>query len=779
MTMTPSQQNAGPLDVPRDVPPVLTVHLFLWDDANAEAPSGADLQALRERLLQHDMVCVCHGRHALPPAEQLHEPTVLVSVGGANQDFAALYALPLAHRRRWLHVPACARIEPKALIHCWLNATDPLPATLPAVAPRADLPAQPLVSVFTAAYRSGARLQRPYQSLLAQTYTHWEWVVLDDSGDDGATFRQCIAPLDDTRVVKVLLAQNVGRIGSVKRMAAGMGRGHILLELDHDDELTPDALQRVVDAFVAHPEAGFVFGECAEVYEETGLSHWYGWDAGFGFLMYWDQWDAVGGRVVTVQRTPDTNARTIRHLVGLPNHPRAWTRALYEAVGGYRAGLSVADDYDLLVRSFLLGRYVRVPHLLYRQYRNAQGQNTTFKRNGQIQRLCAALAHFYRPRIDQRVVDLQLPPIQNLPYARVWSRADADPRWASAALCHVSSTDARVELFVLPYDDALALQAFEAAVQRAEATGWQQCQLVVVGDVPEQQLEALAARAPAGALRWWRMERSWPVADMVRYGRQLGAGLPVAVHGVDARMTAVESPGGRPSLRHVDRFMLAQPRDQGFDRLHVLHALQQRYGYGAYLEIGTDTDEVFSRMTGFALKVGVDPNAGGTHRMTSDAYFEQNRRLPEASRSRFDLIFIDGLHEHQQVLRDVDNALECLLPGGTMVLHDCMPCAQAQQVVPRPEPHAFWTGDVWKAVFDLRTRPDLDVAVGRFDWGVAVLRARPNNRPFSLPPKVSDWPLYLAHCKEGLNLMGYDELMRWVGVDAADKAGRFFSDANT
>jgi hypothetical protein len=97
-------------------------------------------------------------------------------------------------------------------------------------------------------------------------------------------------------------------------------------------------------------------------------------------------------------------------------------------------------------------------------------------------------------------------------------------------------------------------------------------------------------------------------------------------------------------------------------------------------------------------------------------------------------------------------------------------------VVPRPEPHAFWTGDVWKAVFDLRTRPDLDVAVGRFDWGVAVLRARPNNRPFSLPPKVSDWPLYLAHCKEGLNLMGYDELMRWAGVDATDKAGRFFSD---
>ena len=174
-------------------------------------------------------------------------------------------------------------------------------------------------------------------------------------------------------------------------------------------------------------------------------------------------------------------------------------------------------------------------------------------------------------------------------------------------------------------------------------------------------------------------------------------------------------------------------------------------------------------LTGMVL---MDPNAGGTHRMTSDAYFEENRRLPEASRARFDLIFIDGLHEHQQVLRDVDNALDCLLPGGTIVLHDCMPCAQAQQVVPRPKPHSFWTGDVWKAIFDLRTRPDLDVAVGRFDWGVAVLRVRPNSRPFAMPPGARDWPFYLAHCKGGLNPMGYDELMRWVGVDAADKAGR-------
>ncbi|WP_158273253.1 glycosyltransferase [Limnohabitans sp. WS1] len=751
------------------VPPMLTVHVFVWDACSAHAPIQADWQALCERLQEQDMRCVRHARQAQPPMTLIHEPMVMVSVGGDAQDFPELNALPWVQRRGWLHVPDVSRVDPNALLNCWLSATDPFPAELTAHPPKADLPPQPLVSVLTAAYRSGPRLQRAYQSLLAQTYPHWEWIVVDDSGDDCATFRDCIAPLDDPRVVKVMLAEHMGRIGSVKRMAASMGRGHILLELDHDDELMPDALQRLLEAFLAHPQAGFVFGECAEVYEETGLSHWYGWDAGFGYSMYWRQWDALGGQVVSVQRTPDINARTVQHLVGLPNHPRAWTRSLYDAVGGYRAGLTVADDYDLLMRSFLLGRFVRVPHLLYRQYRNAGGQNTTFIRNRQIQRLCAALERYYSPRTARRLADLQLPPTRALPFARVWTCADADPRWATAGLCHVGNNDSLPELWVLPYGDTQVTQALEAALQQAQAMGWQCAPMVVVGNVPELRLEELAAQAPPGVLRWWRMARSWPLADMLRYGRQLGAGLPRVVHGVDAGISAKPSKGGRPSLRYVDRFGLATPADQGFDRLHVLHALQQRFGYRAYLEIGTDTDEVFSQMTGLDLKVGVDPNSGGNYRMTSDAYFEQNRRLPEASRSRFDLIFIDGLHEYQQVLRDVDNALECLLPGGTIVLHDCMPSAQLQQQVPRPKPHSFWTGDVWKAIFDLRARPEVDVAVGCFDWGVAVLRVRSNSRPLVLPPGIWDWQFYITHCKEGLYPLGYDDLLRWVGVDTPEK----------
>lgn len=740
-------------------PEILTLHLFLADSA-CRPNNSPELGDLLERMRQHNIACVLHGRDAQPPEDRPHEPAVFVSVGGGAADFPGLYGLPMAYRRRWLHVKDCLQIDPKAVIFCWLSATDPLPSLPPL--PVVKLPAEPLVSVFTAAYRSGERLQRPYRSLLAQTYANWQWVVVDDSGDDCQTFRQCIAPMDDARVVKVMLAQHVGRIGSVKRIAAGICRGEILVELDHDDELTPDALERIVAAFVANPDCGFVFGECAEIYEGTHESHWYGWDAGFGYSMCWRQYDEVTGGFVNVQRTPDTNDRTIRHLVGLPNHPRAWTRALYEAVGGHRSGLIVADDFDLLLRSFLVGRYARVPHLMYLQYRNAGGGNTTFTRNRQIQLLCSVLEQCYRERVERRLRELNVPATRQLPYRRIWTCADADPRWVAANLSNVDHARARSELFVLPYGDLETARALDQCLQAAQAACWEGWEIVVVGDVPEQRLEEVARRAPAGALRWWRTERPWPLADVARYGRRLCAGPIRAIHGLEPRITDDESNCARVPLRYVDKFVLASPRDHGLDRLHLLHWLQTRYGYGAYLEIGTDRDEVFSQMRGFRLKVGVDPNAGGTHRMTSDAYFESIRQLPEASRAHFDLVFIDGLHEHQQVLRDLENALACLLPGGTIVLHDCMPCAESQQAVPRPVPLSFWTGDVWKAIFQLRRRPDLDIAVGRFDWGVAVLRVRPNSKPFDPPPGAWDWSYYVQHREAGLNTMSYDDLLAWI-----------------
>jgi SAM-dependent methyltransferase len=408
-----------------------------------------------------------------------------------------------------------------------------------------------------------------------------------------------------------------------------------------------------------------------------------------------------------------------------------------------------------------------VPHLLYRQYRNTGGANQTFVRNRQIQLLCGQLERFYRPRIEARLRALGLPDLTGLAYRRVWTCAADDPRCASLEVCDEPDPLRLSHLFVYPFTDPVPdTSRLIAVLARGAEDDWQDCEVVVVGQVPEGLLEAAARRAPPGSIRWWSTESHWPFAEIEQYGRMLCSGRVVLESEVAESVAARPIPAQRLPLQYADAYAPTTPADRGQDRLTVLWYLCERFGYRRYLEIGTDRDEVFAQMNGFELKVGVDPKAGGTHRMTSDAYFAANRTRPPTERERFDLVLIDGLHEYAQVLRDVDNALECLLPGGTLVLHDCMPFEERQQRVPRPQPMGFWTGDVWKAVLLLRTRPAIDLAVGRFDWGVGVVRPRPNARPFvglAGSPAQWTWQHYLEVRDAGLNVMGFDALREWIG----------------
>lgn len=160
------------------------------------------------------------------------------------------------------------------------------------------------------------------------------------------------------------------------------------------------------------------------------------------------------------------------------------------------------------------------------------------------------------------------------------------------------------------------------------------------------------------------------------------------------------------------------------NRTELLNYLAKRFNYESYLEIGCSSGKNFNKID-ISLKVGVDPKQGGTFRGTSDEFFAMNH-------ARFDLIFIDGLHHAKQVLRDVDNSLRVLQKRGAIVLHDCNPLSEEAQRVPRPQSGGIWNGDVWRATLALRTRHDLDVAMGDFDHGCCLVLVRRNTDPLML-----------------------------------------------
>ena len=341
-----------------------------------------------------DMDCRCYPDDSrLMEVVAKDRPAAVVSVGRL-EDFPRLCSAPFLVRRMWLHVSDRKELEAKGpdVFSCFLYG---------ALVPREEFP---LVSVFTPAYRSGDKIRRPLASLMAQTYKDWEWVVVDDSDDGDKTFGE-LSELarKDPRIRVYKESRRSGRIGTVKRTACGLARGRFLVELDHDDELTPDALELVVAAFGRHPEVGFVYTDCAECFEDgKPVRYAPGWGLGYG--SYRDE--VHGGVRYAVINEPNINAKTIRHIVAAPNHIRAWRKDVYEDLGGHRDLLHVADDYELMVRTFLGTRMARIPRMCYVQYRNAEGNTSLGVRNKEIQRLVRCISMYYDEAIHRRFLEL-------------------------------------------------------------------------------------------------------------------------------------------------------------------------------------------------------------------------------------------------------------------------------------------------------------------------------------------------------------------------------------
>jgi hypothetical protein len=186
-------------------------------------------------------------------------------------------------------------------------------------------------------------------------------------------------------------------------------------------------------------------------------------------------------------------------------------------------------------------------------------------------------------------------------------------------------------------------------------------------------------------------------------------------------------------------------------RYEIIQETIYRKNYKSYLEIGCDQDELFSKII-INKKIGVDPVSGGTIRDTSDNFFKKNNE-------KFDIIFIDGLHEYDQVKKDIDNSLLFLNNNGVIFLHDCMPIRFISQAVPRSR--NVWNGDVWKNVVESRTKQEIDTYVVHADHGVGMILKRPNKKILNLNInnfKRLKFKDYFYNHKEYLNVVYNDDL---------------------
>lgn len=268
----------------------------------------------------------------------------------------------------------------------------------------------PKFSIITPTYKTPAHLlARTWASLKNQTHTDWEWVVWDDTPTGDDVWRQLYGFAADERYRLRAHRSHThsGLIGRVKRQAAMVAEGDIIVELDHDDELTPNCLSELEEAF-ADPEVGFVYSDWCELFAD-GTSGRYpkGWAFGYGDDYWSEQYRCW------VMAAPPINATTMSHIVSAPNHVRAWRASVYRQLNGHDPTLSVADDYELCVRTFLHTRMVRIPKLLYKQHIGPMTAQRT--RNQLIQTLVADISARYRADIEARCEDLGLEIAGNTP----------------------------------------------------------------------------------------------------------------------------------------------------------------------------------------------------------------------------------------------------------------------------------------------------------------------------------------------------------------------------
>lgn len=193
-----------------------------------------------------------------------------------------------------------------------------------------------------------------------------------------------------------------------------------------------------------------------------------------------------------------------------------------------------------------------------------------------------------------------------------------------------------------------------------------------------------------------------------------------------------------------------------FWRFNLVNRLIGAFDYKSYLEIGVSIGECFKRVK-CESKTSVDPEQFGytTNQMTSDQYFDQ---LPEDT--KFDIIFIDGLHIWEQCYKDINNALKHLSPNGTIICHDMNPLQEMYQS--RVSNRDIWNGDVWKAFVKLRSErndlftcmiEDCDYGLGIISWG--------NQEPIKLDKPVENL-LYYDFKKDKNYLMNTVKLIDYL-----------------
>lgn len=200
----------------------------------------------------------------------------------------------------------------------------------------------PVVSVVMAAYNEVCSISAAIQSIINQTFTDWEFIIVDDGSSDSTVDIIMQFQKHDSRINLINNKTNIGLAGSLNRGIA-VSRGKYIARMDADDFSYSERFRLQVEFLDTYTDISVVGGNVDFVDES--------------------------GNFIRKSNMP-SSPHEVRHAITKTNpliHPSVMCRREFlQIMGGYDERLRKKQDYDLWLRGCDIGRYANLDDVVMR-----------------------------------------------------------------------------------------------------------------------------------------------------------------------------------------------------------------------------------------------------------------------------------------------------------------------------------------------------------------------------------------------------------------------------
>jgi hypothetical protein len=441
--------------------------------------------------------------------------------------------------------------------------------------------------------------------------------------------------------------------------------------------------------------------------------------------------------------TPNVNNITASALIALPNHPRMWRRDVLMRVGNYSEMLPICDDMEILLRTFAEPdvKIAKIHKIGYIQYMNEGENNFSLIRNREINRLGPQYIYpqFYH-QYDMHTLFRERGAYEDVHYlahhSKIWKRP-AEPIYEHKYCNQIVQPDYETQICIL------GRQAMEYHFSQIEEMKKENQEQNQKRKKTKYDFIVLESAGTIEELWAWLEERQCDEFKCYVMSDMTNAEWVLYFHRMlrscDTYMVLDPPPKGAGTRVPIEinetensAFILPSYNTEYAHRHEIINAFAHAEDH--YLEIGVEYGYTFRNVV-CVSKTGVDPspkmdqnslNGHQIQRMTSDAYFQQYGKFIEIVSTRvnhvqsptfaprmfrkYDIVFIDGMHQVEYVVRDINHSVRYLAEKGRIFLDDILPQTEREQRK-IPKKHYMedgvlkygeaWTGDVWKVVYYL------------------------------------------------------------------------------